>query len=251
MIADHVRALRPYNVLAPRAVLVRLDQPPCLGLREQVGPHGGEAVVHPPHFIRLEEAARVLLRRGGVVGPVEVMEGVLEHEGAALGRVLDPAQHLQEVGGVAIGEDELVDVDHEGELEAVDQAQVALVERREHALCPDLLLRPQGQVPLQDGHLSRVRVLPDSLRKNPSIFGSLNATHSRSTCQFHSRAEGVVVKDKVGDPEDLVELDKFNQPQGSVPVVMKWLDAGGHFPLLFGLLVVIQKRHLVDVNGGL
>ena len=61
----------------------------------------------------------------------------------------------------------------------------------------------------------------------------------------------MVVKDKVGDPEDLVELDKFNQPQGSVPVVMKWLDAGGHFPLLFGLLVVIQKRHLVDVNGGL
>ena len=61
----------------------------------------------------------------------------------------------------------------------------------------------------------------------------------------------MVVKDKVGDPEDLVELDKFNQPQGSVPVVMKRLYARGHFPFLFCLLVIIQKGHLVDVNGGL
>ena len=58
----------------------------------------------------------------------------------------------------------------------------------------------------------------------------------------------MIIKYKMGDTEDFVELYEFNQPQGTIPVVMKWLNACGHFSLLFDLLVVIEKWDLVDIN---
>ena len=221
VISQQRHSVRSDNVLAPGPELVWLHQSPGLCLRQQIGPDPFGIV----------DCICDVVHGGGVVVPVEVVKGVPEHvrpDRGVHGSLVYSPEHLQHADP-GLGKDVLVHVQNGGKLVPSDQPQVALVESREHPLSPDLLLGSQGQVPLEEGDLARGDVVPQQL--------------------VHVRPQGVVVEDKVAEPEELVELYELNQPLGPVPIVMERLHANGHLACDVGGRFLVGKLGDVQLRS--
>lgn len=137
MVSYQVRPLWPRHVLASRAKLVQRDESLCLCLCQKIR---SDYFAVFGYVIRVKKTFRIAFSRDGVVLPVEVVEGVLEDERAVLLRRLYGSRHVQQRRPI-VGQNVLVDVNHEDKLEIVDEPQIALVQRCKHSLSPNLLLR--------------------------------------------------------------------------------------------------------------
>jgi hypothetical protein len=148
--------------------------------------------------------------------PLQLIEKLKSHSPSLFIR-LDPVPGRESAGRrVNLGhearqvevlsrDEELVEVDQRGVLEAVHGAVRAVVERREEALGADVALRAQRQIPRQQ----RDEILVGVMAQHPG----------------HRVTYRLVIKDEVVGAQQLVHLDELDEPERSVVAEVQRLHA--------------------------